>query len=74
MFEHTPKSLLDERPKKGSEWLDWWNDLDDGITRSSRRPVLAVQPRIAEDQGDSSPVPLRSPARGNPPTPEARCA
>lgn len=74
MFEHTPKSLLSERPKTGSEWRAWWNDLDDGITRSSRHPVLAVQPRIAEDLATPSPLSLRSPARGNPPTPEARCA
>jgi hypothetical protein len=74
MFEHTPKFLLEER-LKGTEWVDWWNDLDDGITRSSRHPVLAVEPRIAEDLGSPSPVPFRSAAYNSPSTtPQALCA
>jgi hypothetical protein len=73
MFEHTPKFLQEEKPK-GTEWLDWWNDLDDGITRSSRHPVLAVEPRIAEDLESPSPVPLRRAACTCPSTLEALCA
>jgi hypothetical protein len=75
MFEHAPVSLLDER-RMGTEWVEWWNGLDDGIGRSSRQPVLAVEPpRDPEPLERSSLAPMRSrTGTSRPLGPEALCA
>ncbi|WP_257461965.1 hypothetical protein [Archangium lipolyticum] len=74
MFEHAPVSLLNER-RMGAQWVEWWSGLDDGISRSSRQPVLAVEPRSTVALESTSPAPANSQSETSRPSgPEALCA